>query len=99
MERATNGKYICQYNPECECDIPECHKCGWIPKVEYRREKQFREGLGMFEKKYKIPFTGYCEVWANSPEEAEEKAYNDDMFFVHYDFGDPECLEKENEDE
>lgn len=99
MERAANGKYICQYNPECECDTPECHKCGWNPSVAIHRQKQLREGLGLFDKKYKIPFTGYCEVWANSAEEAAKKADNDDMFFVEYDFGDPICLEEEEKDE
>lgn len=100
MERAENGKYICQYNPECECETPECHKCGWNPEVAYRRQKQFREGLGMFEKKYTIPFTGYCEVWANSAEEAAKKAEDiQQQFFAHYDYGDPVCAEKEENDE
>ena len=100
MERAENGKYICKYNPGCECETMKCHKCGWNPAVAYRRQKQFREDLGMFEKKYTIPFTGYCEVWANSAEEAVEKA--DDIqqqFFAHYDYGDPVCAEKEEENE
>ena len=99
MERDVDGKYVCPHNKECRCNVPECHKCGWNPEVADRRLKEFRESLGMFEKKYKIPFTGYFEVWANSPEEAVEKADNGDTFFAHYDFGDPECLEKEEEDE
>ena len=49
------------------------------------------------EKKYTIPFTGYCEVWAKSEKEALNKADNDDMFFLHYDFGNPICEEDENE--
>ena len=54
----------------------------------------------MTEKQYKVPFTGYCEVYAKSPEEAAEKA--DDIqsqFFAHYDYGEPICLEKEDKDE
>ena len=47
-------------------------------------------------KKYTIPFTGYCEVWADSPEEALKLA-NEDMFFVEYDFGDPVCKEDEDD--
>ena len=54
----------------------------------------------MSEKRYKIPFTGYCEVWANSPEEAAEKADDiEKQFFAHYDYGDAICLEKEEENE
>ena len=52
----------------------------------------------MPEKKFTIPFRGYCEVWANTPEEAEKKADNDEMFFAHYEFGEPTCKE-EDEDE
>lgn len=48
-------------------------------------------------KKYKIPFTGYCEVWADSQEEALEEAENESMYFVEYNFGDPTCEEDENE--
>jgi hypothetical protein len=84
----------CQYNKAIICDSAECYHCGWDPNVTKERMKAM---LG--EKKYKIPVTGHFEVWANSPEEALEKADNDDVFFAHYDFGDPECLEKENEDE
>ena len=99
MELAPNGKYICQFNPEIECDIPECHKCGWNPKVAYARQKQFREGLGMFEKKYTIPFTGYCEVWANSVEEAVDKVFNGEKSFTHHDYGEPVCAENEEEED
>ena len=48
-------------------------------------------------KKYRIPFTGYCEVWANSPDEALDQAEDEDMYFVQYKFGDPVCEEDENE--
>lgn len=44
-------------------------------------------------KKYTIPFTGYCEIWADSPEEALDKADDGDMFFVQYKFGNPKCEE------
>ena len=51
-------------------------------------------------RKYTVPFTGYCEVWADSPEEAAEKAEAvKQQFFAHYDYDDPICLEKEEENE
>ncbi len=54
----------------------------------------------MDEKRYKVPFTGYCEVYARSPEEAADMAEDiEKQFFAHYDYGDPICLEKEEEDE
>ena len=100
MELAPNGKYICQFNPEIECETPDCSKCGWNPKVAYRRQKQLREGLGLFDKKYTIPFTGYCEVWANSAEEAAQKAEDiEQQFFAHYEYGEPVCAEEEEDDE
>ena len=99
MELAPNGKYICQFNPEIECETPDCSKCGWNPEVSYARQKQFREGLGMFDKKYTIPFTGYCEVWANSAEEALENAAANQQHFAHYHYGEPVCAEKEADDE
>ena len=99
MELAPNGKYICQFNPEIECETPDCSKCGWNPEVAYRRQKQFREGLGMHDKLYTIPFTGYCEVWAKSEEEALDKADAGKMFFAHYDYGNPVCAENEEEDD
>ena len=48
-------------------------------------------------KKYRVPFTGYCEVWANSSDEALDKADDEDMFFIQYNFGVPVCEEDENE--
>ena len=54
----------------------------------------------MTEKQYKVPFTGYCEVYAKSPEEAAEKA--DDIqsqFFAHYDYGEPVLMGKDDEDD
>ena len=52
----------------------------------------------MIGKKFTIPFKGYCEVWAEDPEKAALKAENDEMFFVHYEFGEPIC-EEEDENE
>ena len=88
MERA------CQYNDGVVCDSSECYHCGWDPAVGRERLKALS-----ISKLYKIPFTGYCEVWAESPEEAADKADNDEMFFVHYDFGDPISTAKEDDDE
>lgn len=48
-------------------------------------------------KLYKIPFTGYCEVWADSKEEASEAAEDGEMFFIQYDFEDPICKEDKDE--
>ena len=88
---------ICQYNDMVVCDSEECYHCGWDPEVAQKREEEFvRHWVG--EKRYKIPFTGYCEVWAKSPEEAADKAEDiEKQFFAHYDYGDPICLEKEEE--
>ena len=88
---------ICQYNEEIICDSNECYHCGWDPKVARKRSKELRKQLTS-ERLYKVPFTGYCEVWATSPEEAAEKADDiQEQFFAHYDYGDPVCLEKETE--
>ena len=86
---------ICQYNEGIICDSDECYHCGWDPEVAERRKKKL---MGL--KQYKVPFTGYCEVWAKSPEEAAEKAEDiEQQFFASYAYGDPECLSKEEEDE
>jgi hypothetical protein len=50
-------------------------------------------------KLYRIPFTGYCEVWGETPEEAAQKAEDDHMFTVQYEFGEPICTGREDEDE
>ena len=50
-------------------------------------------------KLYQIPFTGYCEVWAETPEEAALKAEEDYMFTVQYRFGEPICTGRVDEDE
>ena len=87
--------FVCPYNKEVDCETLNCERCGWYPAVENARKEKLRD-----VKKFKVPFVGYCEVWAKSQEEAVEKA--DDVhqqFFAHYDYGDPICLTKEEDDE
>lgn len=94
---------VCVYNEEVECNVANCARCGWNPSVAEKRLEAHRiarlqakfPGL----KLYRIPFTGYCEVWARSPEEAVDQAGNEDMFFVRYEFDEPTCLMKEDENE
>ena len=95
MPRDIDGRIICPHNREVRCWTQTCDKCGWDPEVAKRRKIAIEEELGVREKKYKIAFTGYCEVYARSEEEALDKADAGDQFFAHYDYGDPECLEKE----
>lgn len=91
---------ICPHNSGVVCPEQICKKCGWNPKVADSRLKSIKTRLGMTEKLYKIPFTGYCEVWANSPEEAAILAEDlSNQFFAQYEYGDPVCLKKEEEDE
>ena len=92
---AESNTFTCPHNVEVDCDSAKCKKCGWYPPVEQKRKEAILK-----QKLYRVPFTGYCEVWASSPEEAAEKA--DDVpqqFFAHYDFTDPICLSKEENDE
>ena len=52
------------------------------------------------EKRYKVPFTGYCEVYARDPEEAADMVEDTEKhFFAHYDYGEPICLKKEEDNE
>lgn len=44
-------------------------------------------------KKYKVPFSGFCYVEADSPEEARELAEDDDAVYSQQDWGDPEEVE------
>lgn len=89
---------VCQFNVAIDCDKAECYHCGWDPEVAKARQEEISRKMA--RKPYKIPFTGYCEVWANSPEEAAEMAENvDQQFFAHYDYGEPICLEKEEKNE
>ena len=50
-------------------------------------------------KLYRIPFTGFCEVWGDTPEEAAQEAEDGCMFTVFYEFGEPICMEREDQDE
>ena len=87
---------ICPYNQEVICNDQKCERCGWYPPVEKKRKNAI---LGE-RKLFKVPFTGYCEVYAISPEEALTIAEDvPQQFFAHYDYGDPECLEKEENNE
>ncbi len=103
MEKDQYDNYICPYNIECRCKTPECHKCGWNPEVTEERLAEIRDRLdnseSLVEQKYKIHFTGYCEVFAHSPEEAMEKADDGDMFFLHYNFGEPILDDKDDVNE
>jgi hypothetical protein len=87
---------ICPHNTEVICDKQKCESCGWNPEVEQKRKKLIKGGKNL----YRVPFTGYCEVWANSQEEAADNAEDiQKQFFAHYDYGDPVCLEKEESNE
>ena len=99
----TQNVNTCIHNEEVECSTPNCAYCGWNPEVAAKR-LQARKMAKLQEifpgqKLYRIPFTGYCEVWAPSQEEAIDNAGNEDMFFVHYEFEEPTCLMKEETDE
>ena len=54
----------------------------------------------MKRRMYKVPFTGYCEVYACDSDEATDLADDPEKHhFEHYDYGEPICLEKEEEDD
>lgn len=89
---------ICPHNYEVDCEASKCDRCGWNPEVARKRVEEVIKNMSD-SKLYKVSFTGHCEVWAESKEEATEKADNGEMFFAQYDFGDPECLEKEEDDD
>ena len=89
----------CEYNEAVVCDSSECYHCGWHPEVAEARQHEVLKNITS-KKLYKIPFTGYCEVWAKSPEEAADLAEDvKQQYFAHYDYGEPECMEKEVKDE
>ena len=92
---ADTNVMICPYNKAIDCAKVDCEKCGWHPDVIEKRKKAAHEGRVGNLKLYKIPFTGHCEVWAKSPEEAAQKADNGTMFYIEYDFDDPICMAKE----
>ena len=86
---------ICPYNDGVGCANKTCEKCGWYPPVADERKKDL-----MNLKLYQVPFTGYCEVWAKSPEEAIVKAEDvEQQFFAHYGYNTPICLSKEDPNE
>ena len=93
--------FVCPHNKEVDCSKRACGSCGWNPLVaKARLRKIVGGGVKMpNDKLFQIPFTGYCEVWAESPEEAAYMADRDEMFFVDYKFGEPICMEREVEDE
>lgn len=47
------GKFICQYNEACHCDLPTCGFCGWNPKVARQRLAQLIKKMGNQEKEGK----------------------------------------------
>jgi hypothetical protein len=86
-----DAENICLYNDGVICDKVKCAKCGWNPKVAKARLRAIT-GTQL----YRVPFTGYCEVYAASPEEAAEKADTiEQQFFAHYDYGNPICPDEE----
>ena len=87
--------FVCPYNKEIDCGRANCEHCGWYPPVMKKRKKE-----AMKISLYRVPFTGFCEVWARSPEEAADKAEDiQQQFFAHYEYGDPVCLAKEDANE
>ena len=90
--------HVCPHNRCVDCEDDACERCGWNPAVAKERIEAVMSRFSDC-KLYKVPFTGYCEVWADSPEIAAQKADQGEMFFVEYDFRDPECLSKEEDDE
>lgn len=91
MARKKPEVWVCPYNDGVDCSRKKCDSCGWNPDVSNERR------AAVVGKKFTIPFKGYCEVWADSPEAAMKMAENDDMFFVHYEFGEAICEEDEDE--
>lgn len=86
---------VCEYNRAVVCDRDVCYHCGWDPEVA---EERLVEITG--ERLFRVPFTGYCEVWAKTKREAAEKAeVIEQQFFAQYDYGDPVCVKKEEENE
>lgn len=90
----------CPINDALVCKEQKCDKCGWNPEVSRERLESIVGEMDMADHKlYRVPFTGYCDVWAKSQEDAETRADNGEMFTVEYDFGTPICMEKEEKNE
>ena len=98
MKKDNDGMFSYPHNEACHCENPKCDKCGWNPEVSEKRKKEYRTGLGLPHKCYKITFTGTCEVYAYSEEDALKRAANQDMFTVEYDFGEPVCTTEEDDE-
>ena len=95
----TNHEFVCPHNDGVDCKLHYCDNCGWNPAVAEARLTEIIAKMPV-EKKFTIPFTGYCEVFAKDPEEALAKAEDTQhQFFAYYDYGKPVCSEKEDEDE
>lgn len=95
-------KFVCPHNLEVDCETQECNTCGWNPEVSLQRLNEITGGKIRMpgDKKFQIPFTGYCEVYAADEEEALNRADTiEQQYFAHYDYGDPICLEEEDENE
>lgn len=100
MSRKASKENPCVHNDGVVCNVQHCDTCGWNPIVAKARMESILGKDAMAELKlYKVPFTGYCEVWAKSEEDADAKADGGEMFFAHYEFGDPICVEKEDVNE
>ena len=95
----TSNVNNCIYNQEVRCNVANCAVCGWNPEVAAKRDRARRIAKMQAKlpdhKLYKLSFTGHCEVWARSPEDAVEAASNEDMFFVRYEFEEPIRLTQE----
>jgi hypothetical protein len=91
-------KCICHHNKEVDCETPTCGTCGWNPAVTLKRLRKITSGQVKMagDKKYRVPFTGYCEVYAQDEQEALDRADTiEQQFFAHYDYGNPICEEDE----
>lgn len=95
MDEDRTRTHSCPYDGVDWCDDWECHICFHNPEVAARRLKHLEEPV----KKFKIPFTGYFEVYASSPEEALEKVGRDEVEYDHYELGNPIILEEEDDNE
>ena len=90
LGKVSSGKDRSEQQSAGDCSLPEAGAMARPPSAT-------EVMIYVKQKKYKIPFTGYCEVWARSPEEAEKLADNGEMFYAEYDFGEPVSNEEESE--
>ena len=40
------GYHDCPHNEGCRCNVKNCHKCGWHPKVAEARMQKIRQARG-----------------------------------------------------